>query len=240
VVAGVANGAYFFGVRHPELRPSRSAVSSRVGRELLGVGSMFLVLQVAIAIAYQSDAIVLAHLRGPASVAEYAVPMRLFTLIPVVIGLVVSPLWPAYSDALARGDLGWARKAMHRSVGFATGLGGVFAVVLMLTADWIVGWWVGDVVHPSVALIVALGLWAAVMSVSNAYAMFLNGAGILRLQALAVVLMTVANLGASIALTKAFGVSGVVWGTVLAQLLFFLLPFSIYTQRWLARAGTAA
>ena len=110
----------------------------------------------------------------------------------------------------------------------------------MLTADWIVGWWVGDVVHPSVALIVALGLWAAVMSVSNAYAMFLNGAGILRLQALAVVLMTVANLGASIALTKAFGVSGVVWGTVLAQLLFFLLPFSIYTQRWLARAGTAA
>jgi hypothetical protein len=64
--------------------------------------------------------------------------------------------------------------------------------------------------------------------------MFLNGASVLGPQVIGAVVMMLANLGLSIALARAVGVSGVVWGTVAAQIVFFLLPAIVYTRRSLS------
>lgn len=234
IVAAAANGVVFFGRRHPDLRPVLRTASVATARQVLRVGALFLMLQVAMAVAYQSDAIVLAQVRGSASVSEYAIPMRLFMFIPLVIGLVVSPLWPAYTEALARGDIAWTRRTLNRSVALVVAVACPLSLLLGLAAPTLVTAWVGDVVRPGPDLLLALAFWAVVMTLSNAYAMFLNGAGILRPQVIASSVMMVANLGASIELAKHLGAAGVVWGTVGTQVCFFVVPATVYMRRWLA------
>ncbi len=45
---------------------------------------MFFILAIAAAVAYQTDNIVIAGLLGPEEVTQYAVPMKLFMITPLI------------------------------------------------------------------------------------------------------------------------------------------------------------
>ena len=80
-------------------------------RLLLALGSPFLVLQLAAAFAFQSDSIVISQLLGPAEYGDFATLQRLFALSSIVISAALLGLWPAFGDALARGEIAWAKIA---------------------------------------------------------------------------------------------------------------------------------
>src|SRR5579862_1464035 len=71
-LALAGNGAFLFR-RRPWLRPSFRRVDRGTGGALLRIGFLFFVLQVAIAVAYESDALVLTQILGPAAVTTYSV-----------------------------------------------------------------------------------------------------------------------------------------------------------------------
>jgi O-antigen/teichoic acid export membrane protein len=227
LLAAALNGVVLFGFERPALLPRVGHATLPVARALMASGALFFVLQVAIAVAYESDALVVSRVLGAKSVTQYAVPMRLFVLPVLGLGFLLSPLWPAYSEAVSRGDVVWVRRTLRRSL-FLSGAGGaIMGLSLALSGRTLIHLWAGRTVTPSVLLLSSLACWTAVMSVSTAVAMFLNGLHILRLQAVCAAAMMVANLGLSIALTEAIGVSGVVWGTVIAQTLFVLIPIAL-------------
>ena len=223
-------GCLYLG-RRTQLRPRLSMARRSDARALFGIGSMFLLLQIAVVVAYQSDALVLAHILGPSAVADYAVPMRLFTLVPLLVGLVITPLWPAYGEAVARGDHEWVRMAFRRSLIMSAAVAIPLALVLGAIARPLVHAWAGVGVVPGTALLLALVAWAVVITLSTPISTFLNGTGVIGPQAIAAVAMMLANLGLSIALTFYAGVSGVVWGTVIAQLVFVGVPSAIFVKR---------
>ena len=41
----------------------------------------------------------------PAGAAEYSVALRLYFLVPAIVSMLCLPLWPAYGEALSRGDI---------------------------------------------------------------------------------------------------------------------------------------
>ena len=72
---------------------------------LAHLGFLFLVLQIGAAIAFTSDNVIASRVLGPVAAARYATAQRLFMLAPFAIALAIVPLWPAYGEANARGDL---------------------------------------------------------------------------------------------------------------------------------------
>jgi Na+-driven multidrug efflux pump len=76
-------------------------------------------------------------------------------------------------------------------------------------------------------------------AVNGSLGSFLNGAGILRFQAIAAVLMMAANVAFSILLTRVVGLSGVVWGSVLSQMIFILIPLWFYLRYWFDHGALA-
>jgi hypothetical protein len=109
--------------------------------------------------------------------------------------------------------------------------------VLVVFGRPLIELWVGDDVVPTTGLLVALGLWVVVYSVSVAIAMFLNGANVIGFQAGLAVAMTVTNLALSIGLTHAIGVSGPAWGSTIAVAACVLLPSAWYLRRMLRTLG---
>jgi O-antigen/teichoic acid export membrane protein len=231
IVVSVVHSIELFAFERRDLRPRLSLVDSAAAGQVLRVGIFFLVLQVAMALGYWSNSIIAAQIVGAAKVSEYYVATKLF-LIPTMAGtMLLAPLWPAYREAITRGDAPWVRATLRRS--FALIAFGVvpMAAALMVAGPVLIELWVGSAVAPSMSLIAACGLWSILSGWWVAISMFLNGAQLIRFQLVMAVIMTAVNLPLSIWLTFTIGVAGVVWGSVLSYSLLLILPTMLYLPR---------
>src|SRR5207247_10417659 len=95
---------------------ARGLVDVPTLRGLLRIGGQFFALQLAVAFAFQSDAIVITQKLGQAAYGDFAVVQKLFLFISMLLNSALLGLWPAFGDAIARGDMTWARRTLVRSL----------------------------------------------------------------------------------------------------------------------------
>jgi O-antigen/teichoic acid export membrane protein len=234
VVAGVANGIVLLGWQRPSIRPRWVYVTRQGVMRLLQLGGLFLALQIAMSLAYSSDNMVAAQVFGSATVTSYAVPMRLFSIAPMLMGMLQAPLWPAYGEAIARGDTIWVRRTLVRALVGTFASAAAVTLPLVLGGPWIIHMWVGDQVRTSMLLLTGMGIWAILSSTGTALGMYLNGANVLRFQVVTSLLMAVAALVLKVFLARAIGVAGIIWGTVIAYAIFVVIPSAVFVRRMLA------
>ncbi len=234
LLATIANGCALL-AQSPWLRPTIGEVNFAAARSLLRVGLLFLVLQVAVAVAFTSNSIILAVMLGPSAVTDYAVVSKLFLIPTLLVSFALGPLWPAYREALSRGDVPWVRRTFRQSIRLSLAVAGLVSGILVAVGLPLIAAWVGVSVQPSFGLILAIGVWTPLSAVGTAVAMLLNGAQAMRFQVVTAVVMAAANILLSVALTARIGVAGVVWGSVIAFTLFSLAPLALYVPRLLSR-----
>jgi O-antigen/teichoic acid export membrane protein len=234
-VVSTAINAVTLVLKRLKLRPRWSAVRAPATKHILRMGVVFALLQAAVAAVYLSDNLIVTQIFGPESVAGYSVHVRMFGLAPFVVNLAQAPLWPAYGEAIARGEIPWVKRTLVRSMLATLAFVGGVSAVLILIGPHVLRLWLGTDVSSSLPLLVGLAISSVLLSVGNAVAVFLNGANILRAQLVLACLMAVAAVILKIALAYRLGISGVVWGTVAAYLLFTALPFAVLLPRILRR-----
>lgn len=237
LVSGFVNALVLFGRQRPWLRPRRDSLALGIARKMLRTGTLFFVLQMAIVVGMQSDNVVIAQLLGVEAVPGYAVPMRLFTLVPTLLGFALAPLWPAYSEALARGDRKWAGRTLRRSIVVALAVNTPAAIGLILIGPAILHLWVGDAVRPEPLLLVSLGAWTFLNSFTGPMAMFLVGANVVGFQVVFALLGAASNIAISIVLVQSVGVAGAAIGSVISQIIFAVIPSTWYLRRFLRGPG---
>jgi O-antigen/teichoic acid export membrane protein len=237
IIATLLNGWLLFR-KHPWLMPDWDAYRKVAALKILKLGLMFFVLQCAIAIGFTSDNIVITQVLGAAAVAAYAVPQKLFSFTSMLVSIAIAPLWPAYGEAIARGDVAWVRKVFLGSLATTLAVTIPVSVLLVLAGPWILMTAVGKSFHASLPLLVILGLWAVVSSVSTPMAMLLNGAGVIKIQTLISTVASLTNLALSVFLTRRLGVVGVCLGSIITQVLivfsayFFVIRKLLKSLRW--------
>lgn len=229
------NGINVFFRRYPWMKPSLRYIEKQFVWRLLRISMLFLALQIASAVGYQSDNIVIARILGAKIVPQYAVPMRLFALIPMILGFVIAPLWPAYSEAIVRKDTQWVKKTLKRSIYLSLIVSIPAVLLLQAFIGDIIQFWVGSAIIPSISLRVGLGAWSVLASVGGCWAMLLNGANVIKFQIICIFLMGVLNITLSIVLTSVIGVSGVVYGTLISQFICVSMPSIYYIPRLIKR-----
>jgi len=225
LLATAANSLHFYFFARPDLRPRLSVANWASARQVAVTGALFFVLQITVAVAYSSDSIVIAQMLGASAVTQYAVPEKLFGLISLALAMVLAPLWPAYGEALARGDGVWVRRTLKRSVMLSFSIAVAMSAIVVFVAPLLIRLWVGDAVTVSLGLLLALSAWKSVEAAGIAVAFFLNGANVIRLQVAVAVSVAITSISLKIYLVPLMGIAGVVWATVAAYLLFAALPY---------------
>lgn len=226
LLALAGNGVHLFARRTwlwPRLRLADAGTAKRLAR----LGILFFVLQLAGAVAYQSDVVVAGAALGPEAAALYSVTLKVFLLGPTLIATVLSVLWPAYAEAIARGDMDWVRATLRRTVIWSFLGSAAVSIALAGVGQWLIGAWTRGAVSPPPALLLGAALWAITYSTFNAVSIFLNGAGVVALQIVLALTMSAASLGLSILFAARFGVSGIIWGTLLAYLAISGIPLLV-------------
>ena len=214
----------------PEHRQQWRTPEWRVIVSLLRTGSLFLVLQLAAAFAFQSDAIVIVHRLSQAAYGDFAVVQRVFLAASSILLAGLAGLWPAIGEALASGDAAWVRRTLLRSYAFVFAVMGTTCLALAFSMPHIVLLWVGMRTPPPAALLAVLAAWTVMEAMGNVSGVFLNAAGLLRAQILLAVLMSTAAFLGKWYLVDKVGA----WGAVLATLIAYSV-MSIPMQLHLVR-----
>jgi O-antigen/teichoic acid export membrane protein len=222
---------------HPELRPSpRHIVRARI-KEIGGLGLRFFGIQAAALVIFATDNLIISKLLGPAHVTPYAVVFQLFSLLVFAHGILLAPLWSAYTDAFAKGDLAWVRRMLRR-------MNWLMVPIVLLSIGGAIGgraactiWLRRELDFPPL-LFELMAVYAVVATWNNVYAYFLNGIGDVDLQLWLAVIAGALNIPLSIWFVRAMGMgsAGVIMGTIVS-LSLFAVGGPVRTYLRLRRAG---
>ncbi len=230
---------WVLGRHHRDFRPSITLVSRERARTLLRLGGVIAFQSLTMAIGYQSDAVVISHILGVREVALYSISMRVSSLATAFASVLFFGLWPAFSEALAKGDFDWTRKALRRAEAGAVALSMLFVIGMMLLGRPAIAMLSSNSIVPSLSLLLAISAWTIVRIVHYPLAVLLNAAGVGRFLVLCGLIMALVNILSSILLTHMFGVSGPAWGSAASVLVCSLFPAALYVRRLLSSSESS-
>jgi O-antigen/teichoic acid export membrane protein len=230
-LASGINSMMLFGYRRPWLRPRWRHVTLEAGRKILRIGIYFFMLQILVTCMNSSDNLIAAQILGPEAVTQFSISNRMFFALVLVMNMLVAPLWPAYGEALTRGEFAWVEKTFYRSLWILSVSVGLPSLILAFFGKPILHFWIGAELSPSFSLLLGLGVWTTMWSLGSAMAVILNAASIFRFQIVCTLLMFVSAVIAKIILARSFGLPGIVWGSVAVYSLLFILPYAFYISK---------
>lgn len=225
------NGIDLFSRRRTYLQPRVADVTREYIHELLHSGSQFFVIRVAMAFALLSDNIIIAQVLGANSVAEYAICAKMYGVIPMITGVFLAALWPAYGESLVRGDSAWAKTMLRKSTRSAVLLSAIGTLPLVVFGKGIVELWANSAVIPSTALLLGFAASTTISALVASLATFLNGIGQLRVQVLSAAALALVAPVLKVILAHSFGLPGIIWAAVGANILCTCLPLAIHVPR---------
>lgn len=182
---------------HSELKPKRKSFDKKKISPLLSLGIKFFIIQLAALVIFMSDKILISHLIGPEYVTPYEVLFKLFSIFTVIQGLMLAPLWPAYSDAYQRGDLVWIQSNIKQQIKIALVLF-VGAFVMAAVGPVIVKIWIGGEVSAPYTLYLLFSVYVVFSLWNNIFAVFINATGFLKFSVFANVFIAIINIPLSV------------------------------------------
>ncbi len=143
---------------------------------LIGSGLQFGLPQLGAVFIYNIAPPAIGAFAGPAAVASFHVLQRIFGVFSQIQQLFLGPVWPAYTDAFARGDHEWIRAAYRRTLRLTL----IFVAGPLLAAGvatpMLVSLWVGPLTIPN-ALVWTVAAWNLLLCLGQPPANLLGGIG---------------------------------------------------------------
>jgi O-antigen/teichoic acid export membrane protein len=201
---------------------------------------LFFVLQMVVAVSFSADNFIIARTLGAVNVPDYSIPQRMFALVAMMSSMLVAPLWPAYGEAISRGDMTWVRRTLRVSLLLVLTATSAASATLLLLSHWLIHWWVGSRIHPPFLLLLGLAIWTVIGCCGDALACFLNGASAIKFQVIVSSLFGVGCVTAKLFFIRYYGVSGIPWATVITYLLLNASPYLLYIPRLIDRMDRRA
>jgi O-antigen/teichoic acid export membrane protein len=216
----------------------RDALGSlgRESRNLVGAGGYFFVLQLSTMVSWGADSLIIAGTLGAAYVAIFNVCHRLFQFVSQPLLVINSALWPAYANAHACGDAGFIRTTLRRSLAVSLLLWASLCGFLVYFGPALMAYWTDGVISVSRGLLVVFSFWILCDVLGNAFAMFLNGCGLLRMQVISAITLLLLSLPLKIWLVLEFSLAAMLTGFALLYFLNFALWFGMVFRPQIAAA----
>jgi O-antigen/teichoic acid export membrane protein len=235
VVTLLCNGLFLFFVRRPWLRPHWKYASYDTIKELMRVGGIFFILSICFLLTFLPDNFIVLTSFDQGAVTDYTAVARVFSIAPIIMEMLFTPLWPAYGEAAARGDVMWITKTLTRSLKGGLLLTAGLAIVLVGFGRPIIALVTNNETHPNFSLLLGFGCWSLIAVWSAAVAVFLNGVGVLKVKTICAVVLAAITLPAKFFFCAHFGLAGIIWAMVITYLISTFIPLTLYIPTILAR-----
>ncbi|MGU3293306.1 hypothetical protein [Williamsia sp. M5A3_1d] len=217
------------------LRAATRAGRQRLGRGVLSSSLSYLVISVGLALAFQSQRVVLSHNSSAAELSQYAVVAQYLIPVYSIATVAGQAMWPEYRAA----DSSLTGRTLRRHIAVFALLGVAGAATLVCTVTVIGRWLLGGAISLPGTTLVAACVYLIALFAHQPSAMVLTDSRGLAAQAVLVTMAGALTVGGTVwfagsyGAAGAFAVAGVVVGVVQ------LVPTYLLARRHLANRRDA-
>ncbi len=188
-IANTAGPLLAYGVCYPitfcgkykYLRPSIDGIKLSAMKELFFIGSKFFVLQLAGIVLFFSTNFIISQFFSPAMVTPYQIANRYFMVAMLLFTIICVPYWSATTDAYAKKDFDWIKRANRTLNKFMFYILLLIAIMIMFSS-FVYQAWIGDKACVPFSMTFLVGIYEYILIMSTRYSFILNGIGKLKLQ----------------------------------------------------------
>lgn len=222
IMSNVLVNVIFF-IKHKQYIPSLKYFNRKHIKDLLTLGGAFFIIQIAVLLIFTIDNFLVLQLLGPTFVSKYNVAFKLFSIFTIAYGILMAPLWSAYTEAYIKKDHKWIRKTF--TVLNYSLLPLCVGILLMIRFNRIfLKFWLPENsdLYPNFQLMFSLAIFVFISIWNNIYSFFLNGVNETNLQVKTAIVGILLNVPiAYIFVVKLdLGISGIVWAMCISLSVF--------------------
>jgi O-antigen/teichoic acid export membrane protein len=199
---------YLFRNKYIKIKPNIHYIDFSYARSLVGLSMKFFVLQVSSIIVFTTANMIITQTIGPKEVTVYNICFKYFNIVTLAFNLLLAPMWPAYTNAYALGDLKWMENGIKRTQ-LIWAISSVGTVFLLTISPFVFEMWIGKEVTIPFDLSIAMAIYVIIGNWNNIYAQMLAGVGKVKLSLYNSSLNAMIFIPLSIYLSKSYGVIGV-------------------------------
>jgi O-antigen/teichoic acid export membrane protein len=171
------------------------------------------------------DNLIIAHLLGPERVGPFNTIFRIyFTLLGLLVSGIGVSMWPAYTEAIARHDWPWVRRAFRRSLLLTLSVYGGICLGVAIVAQSLVRLWAGEALVPTRSLAWALGVEFIILAWTNVCGYLIIAVGKARVIAILGIVGGILSIPLALLFARPLGIAGIPVGSALSCLLLMGLP----------------
>jgi O-antigen/teichoic acid export membrane protein len=229
VMVLISSSIWFYTHEYKRYAPTLAKVDFSLARDLMSLGVKFFVLQIGALVLFSTNNVIITQLFGPEEVTPFNIAFKLFNIVNMGFGIVVTPMWSAFTDAYVRKEFDWIKNTLSkiRKIWF---LAFLLSVCILIASPFLYHIWVGDAVEVPFALSAAMCLYVVVAIWQTMHVFFLNGIGKIKLQLYLVTSTALINIPLAILLGKWFGLVGITLASIIIFGVMGII-FSIQTHK---------
>lgn len=205
--------------KYKKVAPSIKAVRLEFVKDLWGLGAKFFLIQIQVLILYQCTNLLITNISGPDQVTTYNIAYRYLSVGMMLYSILLSPLWPAFTDAYVKKDFAWMNGVYRRMCKIY--LISVLLLLFMVVFSPIVyNIWIGDKVEIPWEMTIVVALYMAIHSWDLLQVELVNGVGAVKLQTYVTLIGLFLHIPISFLIGRYLGAIGVICSMILINLVY--------------------
>ena len=208
-----------YSTTYKNISPSLKSVRFNLVREIFGLGAKFFIIQIQMIVVSQAANIFISNFSSPIEVANYNVAHRYLNVAVMVFTILLTPIWPAFTDAYAKKDFVWLKniyEKLKKILFFTFGI----VILLVIASPFIYKLWLGNKMHIPFIMTSTVALYVIALSLNTFQTILINGFGTVKLQTYITLAGLIIYIPLAIFLGKLLGAIGVILSMAIIYLLY--------------------
>lgn len=198
---------FIFFYNNNNILPKVKYVKLESLKNICNLGIKFFVVQITCIVLFSSSNILITQCLGPEYVRSYDVVFKVFSVITIAHGLILSPLWSAYTDAYVKRDFNWLKNSLKKTIYLMIPII-ICVFIIIWQIDFIISFWLRTTINIPEYLPICMGLYVIVLCWDNVWSYFVNGVGKISIQLYSKIISVIIILPLSWYLMSKIGSTG--------------------------------
>lgn len=170
-----------FFYKNKDILPKLKYVKLTFLKNICNLGIEFFIIQLTCIVIFSSSNVLITQCLGPEHVRSYDIVFKIFNFITMAHGLILAPLWNAYTDAYIKKDFRWLRNTIRKMIYLMFPI--ILCVLIIIwQIDFIINLWLRTKINIPEYLPICMGVYVIILCWDNIWAYFVNGVGQITIQ----------------------------------------------------------
>lgn len=224
IVVLIISSVILYHKKYKLVSPNIKYIEKKEISSLFGLGAQFFLIQIQSIVLFQSTNILISNVSGPESVTSYNIAYKYMGIAMMAFNIILTPLWPAFTDAKTKNDFNWMRKVYKKmSILYVYS---VFVMIIMaIIAPWVYNIWIGTKADVSYIMTLFVCIYVIIQNWDGLQVNLINGIGTVKLQTYVTTLGLFLHIPLSLYLGKVlhFQALGVISSMIFINIIYSII-----------------